>query len=553
MEAQTLELLGRAEGLLRARDVDGALAALGEAWASAPAVELAEAYERVIERVTPAAPPVHAGGTSLRRAWLALAAEQRPSTLGRLLEELPEGTCERACERLAALAAWPRSPLLASACVGWLRAMPFRAANRAPFALAVLALLERQRDPRALPALRAVVDEGSTAVQRIGRVAHREAKDLARRAAGWPPAPEAPAAVHAALASLLALAPAPRGARDLAACWAAVYADLASDEPRHVLADALLEAGDPRGEFLQLQLARAGTDQPPSPRERELFDAWHRVWLGALEPMLLKGGVTFERGLLHGARVTRLLDPALCEELGWASVERLDVSRVAYQGRAAHPLLLGRACRSLRHVEGAGAQDLEALAGAEGELPWETLTLRVGAWGDAHAAQLGRAARRLPALERFGIRHLFGFEEIEGLDARALKRLLGLPWARRPRVVELLLYPWGFGPCAAVARKAGLERLDVALAAVRPTPTGSLDGGLLGFQPRERALEIRVADEQQLEPALAALQVLEPSLVSRVRLEARRFHGGPLAEDLRSLAHASRWALELPAARGGRR
>ena len=39
--------------------------------------------------------------------------------------------------------------------------------------------------------------------------------------------------------------------------FAEVFADPANDDKRLVLADALSEAGDPRGEFITLQLAHA--------------------------------------------------------------------------------------------------------------------------------------------------------------------------------------------------------------------------------------------------------------------------------------------------------
>ena len=64
-------------------------------------------------------------------------------------------------------------------------------------------------------------------------------------------------------------AQAPPVTRELDALFAAVWMEPATDAPRAVLADVLTEQGDPRGEFITLQLARAqGTSTPPGGSER---------------------------------------------------------------------------------------------------------------------------------------------------------------------------------------------------------------------------------------------------------------------------------------------
>nr|HEX4316534.1 TIGR02996 domain-containing protein [Kofleriaceae bacterium] len=81
----------------------------------------------------------------------------------------------------------------------------------------------------------------------------------------------------------------------LAALFAAVDAAPDDDAPRRVLADALLELGDPRGELIALQLAPVLDDA----RIRALLDAHRAEWAGKLD---LIGDVVFERGF--PARVT---------------------------------------------------------------------------------------------------------------------------------------------------------------------------------------------------------------------------------------------------------
>jgi len=60
----------------------------------------------------------------------------------------------------------------------------------------------------------------------------------------------------------------------------AVYAEPADLGRRQVLADVLLEQGDPRGEFISLQLARASPK-----RQKALLKQHSNKWLGRLQPL----------------------------------------------------------------------------------------------------------------------------------------------------------------------------------------------------------------------------------------------------------------------------
>lgn len=76
---------------------------------------------------------------------------------------------------------------------------------------------------------------------------------------------------------------------------ALVYADPDDVAARHVLADALLERGDPRGEHIALTLA-----DDPSGAARERADALlrehHRSWLGPLARVVPWGAASFDAG-----------------------------------------------------------------------------------------------------------------------------------------------------------------------------------------------------------------------------------------------------------------
>ncbi len=59
---------------------------------------------------------------------------------------------------------------------------------------------------------------------------------------------------------------------------AAVYAEPANDAPRAVYGDWLLEQGHPLGQFIQLQLARAGGKKGTAKEERLLAEHGATFW-----------------------------------------------------------------------------------------------------------------------------------------------------------------------------------------------------------------------------------------------------------------------------------
>jgi uncharacterized protein (TIGR02996 family) len=89
---------------------------------------------------------------------------------------------------------------------------------------------------------------------------------------------------------------------------AAILADLDAAAPYSVYADWLEQQGDPRGELIQVQLARETSSDPElETRERELLAAHANAWLGGLLDYPLGPvdpvEVTWRRGFVHGATV----------------------------------------------------------------------------------------------------------------------------------------------------------------------------------------------------------------------------------------------------------
>lgn len=151
---------------------------------------------------------------------------------------------------------------------------------------------------------------------------------------------------------------------DLVALVEAILAAPEDDAPRLVWADALLEAGDVRGEHVILQCERARTGKPPGARELALERANGHAWAGPSAAWLAPASLRYERGLLvagaHGGRGATIAPEAASDPV-WASVEELDVAK----GSDVVPFLSGPMLRSLRKVTGLLAQDLVRITGRD--------------------------------------------------------------------------------------------------------------------------------------------------------------------------------------------
>ncbi len=106
-----------------------------------------------------------------------------------------------------------------------------------------------------------------------------------------------------------------------AALLAAIYERPADDGPRLDYAAHLDAAGDPRGEFIRLQLAGRG-----SKRQSDLLRRNYDRWLGPLAGITTEVG--FRRGFLAQCKVPAdCRDPAIGAPI-WATVEQLDTQHV---------------------------------------------------------------------------------------------------------------------------------------------------------------------------------------------------------------------------------
>jgi uncharacterized protein (TIGR02996 family) len=254
------------------------------------------------------------------------------------------------------------------------------------------------------------------------------------------------------------------------ALLAAVHANPEEVDVRLVYADALSDAGDPRGEFIALQCGRG--DVFAADRERELLAEHGTAWLGRLAPLLDPAKTTFERGFLSVACVKKVPRPKLLATAGdptWATVTRLEfddrMGGVAMKNGAvvrgarvpAAAVLLHPIMRALREVSGIDGDVLVTLCREGVALPIRSISastyplLERGSddmWQmEASARSALETATGLPQLRRLD---LHGYP----CDAPDMKWLLRSPLAGRLDRLRLENFGGTFDRWAAHARDA---------------------------------------------------------------------------------------------------
>lgn len=177
--------------------------------------------------------------------------------------------------------------------------------------------------------------------------------------------------------------------------FAAVYAAPRDDIARMVLADALQQRGDPRGEFIALQLRRFDVA-----RQCELIDAHGHAWLGNLAGFVLPGQRRYDRGFLISCPLAKLRAEQI-EELAqypeWATLERISFfAQFSYS-----PTVISSHMRSVRALIGVCEQGLEQLCLDHADLAIEELAVASTKYMDyvpARPVELLAACRGLERL-----------------------------------------------------------------------------------------------------------------------------------------------------------
>jgi uncharacterized protein (TIGR02996 family) len=274
-DADQAHPLRRASRHAEARDYAGLTLALREEWERSRSPKIAELCERASASVTIEVPvlPTRRAASS---HWEALAERRDPASVPTLLAAPWPEDPKEAAARSALLARFPPDPRIAGAATTLLHEGRYRVFRGLVAEEALLTLLVAHADPRAAerltPTLERLARFRDAASRR--RLALLDGSALHEAIAALRLAPDSSdlpelEAVRAALRG----APAEVGE----ALLAAVYADPDDDAPRAVLADFLAERGDPRGEFIQLQLGLEAAAAPDPKRERRAASLLHAL------------------------------------------------------------------------------------------------------------------------------------------------------------------------------------------------------------------------------------------------------------------------------------
>lgn len=337
---EVADALAVAERALSEERRADALAHLLAAWRAVRHPRIANVIDFVSEELAAKQPPIKGKTLAARmKVWYQLEQPRDPATLGTLLATPWPGTWQGALAMLQPLLAWPDDPRLAIAFARVVEAYPYDTWTSSRFYVPLIAKLDEQRDLRILPILRRQLSVSRSSYYKrsvlsslVGSI-----KKLEQLYPGDEP-PALTADVARALATLELryrdrIATERQQVSSEADLLAAIFADPRDLAARAVYADHLAERGDPRGELVTLQLARAdGTASDAAlARERKLLEEHARTWAGALDAWLEETPRSFEGGFLAGGSlrwrfqygsdfsVDRMLrDPS------WALIRRLE-------------------------------------------------------------------------------------------------------------------------------------------------------------------------------------------------------------------------------------
>lgn len=410
-----------------AADWKAAADALLAAWRENPAPAIGKLVVAIDARMAPAEPVVEPRVAARETAWLELARDPSEDALRRLLATPWPAAVRAAAVRVDALLARPASPRIAHALIelGERRVHASRpGAQLASHALQ--ASLERGD-----LMIAAYLEELAVADPKSSRGGRARAIPRLLKL----PRPTVPVFEDPALARIVAaLGSVARPDRDT--LLAAIYANPDDDGPRMVFADVLVEAGDPYGELIALQLARArggAIRTKAENRERSLLREAGTAWTAALVADHASQ-IELARGFPFRASTYR----ATYTPPAWATIEELGLATTA-------TVVASDQLRALRRLR---AVPLEMIANIRLPEParLEELAIVGSAWVLPQLADLATPL----APKRLGL---------QGVVFTALPELAGklASWPIARRTSEIVLASTG-------------KDLQVALAILRAAP-----------------------------------------------------------------------------------
>lgn len=400
------EYVARAVRALDAGEPAAAVEVLVAQWRGTKAPALADVIDALSAMAAQRHGPVKGSTRAARMtAWDDAFSKASPGELGALFDALPTFALADARERWGMIKEKVGTdPRVAT----WLLRLAFKpptgwhGAASVNFWRNVLWGLDRLHDVRVAAQLPQLLEHWRRdRSHSVGRFMIEELPHLIAKAASW----QAPAFDEGSLEPLKArLGAAPtsgaRASRNRTAALASVYADPFDLGRRRVLADALIEEGDVRGELIALQLIAASGSQTAAQRTRqsELLKQFGRVWLGPLDDVIQQSGLRYERGFPVAAVVGPKTEARLVEVIGlpeWATFEELDCERCPGDVTA---LVTHESMRSLKVLHGARA----SLFASKRPLLLEEISFRGGIVPDEAATVFGSPC--VPRLRRLRVR-----------------------------------------------------------------------------------------------------------------------------------------------------
>lgn len=375
------------------------------AWAVVPAPEIAAAIEAVSSHAGAERPALTARTQDeATKAWMRRARAKRPADLHHLLAHLVEAPSSELVRRVGWLAAQSPDPRVTASLAKLAATPPFCSPGTMRFWAGVHRLLQTHRDPRtratlehALPPRPTGLTRKPTPAQQLLLLRYATIEQLRAQ----PPVKRSRAdattcrTLCAEICTRLASVPPPVRER----LFAEVFAHPHDDERRRVLADYLLERGDPRGEFIALQvMGELGPHQRR--RERELLREHGRAWLGPLATVLRRDSVVFERGFPTHGRFNSACRNVMhvVGDPHWATIEDL---------RAPPEIITHPVMRSLRHAICSNEALLVMFTDDVRRPTIETIDAEIGADTDnwlSRLRELGPREVGLPNLRRLELR-----------------------------------------------------------------------------------------------------------------------------------------------------
>ena len=288
--------------------------ALVAAWQLAPMTPVAElvvACDTRAARTGVTAKKV----TDREVAWLALAEQLDETNLPALLATPWPVHPNTAMARLERLERYPPNPRISQALFGLHARRHYASAVGRRVSRRIFRLLFAQADPIVAEYVtRLDHDNLADRAYGIGTLGSLVKKRL-------PPIRPPSLRETAELARLVAVTTSPTAAVDQqsrAQLLDAIYAAPFDDGPREVLADLLVELGEPHGEYIALQLRRARGEGKTLARERALQRLAGKTWNAALE---VDGAFDIE--FARGFPVRAKTHHARFDAPAWATIEHL--------------------------------------------------------------------------------------------------------------------------------------------------------------------------------------------------------------------------------------